>query len=141
MRDPLLPILNACRRGQELLERIDVAGADRHLHAISQRRKKAVAVPPRGQLPKRGFPTLLPSGGSSIACLPARTSVKAGAPHTAKARDRCLPARVPRKKVKERRIGFEVFERDADYDTSRDSIVRTTAADVSKCLAQYYPEP
>ncbi|HKE20748.1 MAG TPA: hypothetical protein VKB88_00070 [Bryobacteraceae bacterium] len=44
-------------------------------------------------------------------------------------------------KVKERCIGFEVFQRDADYDTSRDSIVRTTAAEVRKRLAQYYLEP
>ena len=33
-------------------------------------------------------------------------------------------------KVKERCIGFEVFRRDADYHTSQDSIVRTTAAEV-----------
>ena len=44
-------------------------------------------------------------------------------------------------KVKERCIGVEVFQRDADYDTSRDSIVRTTAAEVRKRLAQYYLEP
>jgi hypothetical protein len=44
-------------------------------------------------------------------------------------------------KVKERCIGFEVFQREADYDTSRDSIVRTTAAEVRKRLAQYYLEP
>ena len=44
-------------------------------------------------------------------------------------------------KVKERCIGFEVFQRDADYDTSRDSVVRTTAAEVRKRLAQYYMEP
>ena len=44
-------------------------------------------------------------------------------------------------RVKERCIGFEVFHRDADYDTSRDSIVRTTAAEVRKRLAQYYLEP
>jgi hypothetical protein len=44
-------------------------------------------------------------------------------------------------KVKERCIGFEVFRRDAYYDTTRDSIVRTTAAEVRKRLAQYYLEP
>lgn len=44
-------------------------------------------------------------------------------------------------RVKERCIGFEVFQRDADYDTSQDSIVRTTAAEVRKRLAQYYLEP
>jgi hypothetical protein len=43
-------------------------------------------------------------------------------------------------KVKERCIGFEVFQRDANYDTSQDSIVRTTAAEVRKRLAQYYLE-
>jgi hypothetical protein len=45
-----------------------------------------------------------------------------------------------REKLKERCIGFEVFRRDADYDTSRDSVVRTTAAEVRKRLAQYYLE-
>jgi len=44
-------------------------------------------------------------------------------------------------RVKERIIGFEVFERDADYDTNQDSVVRTTAAEVRKRLAQYYLEP
>jgi hypothetical protein len=44
-------------------------------------------------------------------------------------------------KVKERCIGFEVFGRNADYDTSQDSVVRTAAAEVRKRLAQYYQEP
>jgi hypothetical protein len=44
-------------------------------------------------------------------------------------------------RVKERCIGFEVFHRHAAYDTSRDSVVRTTAAEVRKRLAQYYLEP
>jgi hypothetical protein len=44
-------------------------------------------------------------------------------------------------RVKERIIGFEVFQRDADYDTNQDSVVRTTAAEVRKRLAQYYLEP
>jgi len=44
-------------------------------------------------------------------------------------------------KAKERCIGFEVFQREPDYDTSQDSIVRTTAAEVRKRLAQYYLEP
>jgi hypothetical protein len=44
-------------------------------------------------------------------------------------------------RVKERCIGFEVFRRSPDYDTGRDSIVRTTAAEVRKRLAQYYMEP
>ena len=43
-------------------------------------------------------------------------------------------------RVKERTIGFEVFQRDADYDTNQDSVVRTTAAEIRKKLAQYYQE-
>ena len=44
-------------------------------------------------------------------------------------------------RVKERTIGCEVFHRDAGYDTNQDSVVRTTAAEVRKRLAQYYLEP
>src|SRR5258708_38858326 len=44
-------------------------------------------------------------------------------------------------RVKERIIGHEVFHRDLDYDTNQDSIVRTTAAEVRKRLAQYYHDP
>jgi hypothetical protein len=44
-------------------------------------------------------------------------------------------------RVKERNIGCEVFHRDAGYDTNQDSVVRTTAAEVRKRLAQYYLEP
>ena len=44
-------------------------------------------------------------------------------------------------RVKERIIGFEVFQREADYDTNQDSVVRTTAAEIRKKLAQYYQEP
>lgn len=44
-------------------------------------------------------------------------------------------------RVKERIIGCEVFQREADYDTNQDSVVRTTAAEVRKRLAQYYLEP
>src|SRR5260370_28773590 len=44
-------------------------------------------------------------------------------------------------KVKERCIGFEIFRRDANYDTSHDSIVRTTAAEVRKRLPPHYLEP
>lgn len=40
--------------------------------------------------------------------------------------------------LKERVIGFEVFHRDADYDTAQDSTVRVTANEVRKRLAQYY---
>jgi hypothetical protein len=43
-------------------------------------------------------------------------------------------------RVKERTIGHEVFHRGADYDTNQDSIVRTTAAEVRKRLAQYYQD-
>jgi hypothetical protein len=43
-------------------------------------------------------------------------------------------------RVKERIIGCEVFQRDPDYDTNQDSVVRTTAAEVRKRLAQYYLE-
>jgi hypothetical protein len=44
-------------------------------------------------------------------------------------------------RVKERIIGFAVFGRDPGYDTNQDSVVRTTAAEVRKRLAQYYLEP
>jgi hypothetical protein len=43
-------------------------------------------------------------------------------------------------RVKERSIGFEVFGREPGYDTNQDSVVRTTAAEVRKKLAQYYLE-
>ena len=42
--------------------------------------------------------------------------------------------------LKERTIGFELFEREADYDTNEDPVVRTTALDVRKRLAQYYQD-
>ncbi|SPE41812.1 hypothetical protein SBA3_4640009 [Candidatus Sulfopaludibacter sp. SbA3] len=44
-------------------------------------------------------------------------------------------------RVKERTIGCQVFQRDPDYDTNQDSVVRTTAAETRKKLAQYYLEP
>lgn len=44
----------------------------------------------------------------------------------------------PREELKERRIGIDVFHRPADYDTARDNIVRVTANEVRKRLAQYY---
>ena len=44
-------------------------------------------------------------------------------------------------RVKERTIGIEVFQRDPNYDTNQDSVVRTTAAEIRKKLAQYYLEP
>lgn len=43
--------------------------------------------------------------------------------------------------LKERVIGAEVFGREADYDTSSDPVVRTTASEVRKRIAQYYQEP
>lgn len=43
--------------------------------------------------------------------------------------------------LKERTLGMEVFGRPAGYDTSQDPIVRSTAAEIRKKLAQYYQEP
>ncbi len=43
--------------------------------------------------------------------------------------------------LKERTLGIEVFGRLAGYDTSSDPIVRVTAAEVRKRIAQYYDEP
>ena len=40
--------------------------------------------------------------------------------------------------LKERTIGVEVFHRAPDYDTGEDAIVRVTASDVRRRLAQYY---
>jgi len=40
--------------------------------------------------------------------------------------------------LKERTLGVEVFSRNADYDTAADPIVRATAAEVRKRIAQYY---
>jgi len=42
--------------------------------------------------------------------------------------------------LKERTIGIEVFEREANYDTGEDSIVRVGANDVRRRLLQYYSE-
>ena len=44
-------------------------------------------------------------------------------------------------KIKERTIGIEIFERDAHYDTASDPIVRVTAAEIRKRVAQYYQDP
>jgi hypothetical protein len=41
-------------------------------------------------------------------------------------------------KLKERTLGIDVFERKPDYDTNLDPVVRTTANEVRKRLAQYY---
>jgi hypothetical protein len=43
--------------------------------------------------------------------------------------------------LKERTIGIEVFGKDVDYDTASDSVVRVTAAEIRKRIAQYYQEP
>jgi hypothetical protein len=43
--------------------------------------------------------------------------------------------------IKERTLGFEVFGREPGYDTSLDPVVRMTAAEVRKRLAQYYQSP
>jgi hypothetical protein len=43
--------------------------------------------------------------------------------------------------IKERTLGIEVFGRDAEYDTASDPIVRVTAAEIRKRVAQYYQEP
>jgi hypothetical protein len=42
--------------------------------------------------------------------------------------------------LKERSIGIDLFERSPDYDTNTDHIVRTTAAEIRKRIAQYYRE-
>ncbi len=42
--------------------------------------------------------------------------------------------------LKERSIGVDVFEREPQYDTNQDPIVRGTASEVRKRLAQYYVE-
>src|SRR5580700_5024101 len=43
--------------------------------------------------------------------------------------------------LKERALGVEVFGRTADYDTNADPVVRTSACEVRKRIAQYYHEP
>jgi hypothetical protein len=43
--------------------------------------------------------------------------------------------------LKERTIGNEVFGKEPDYDTALDPIVRVTAAEIRKRIAQYYQEP
>ncbi len=43
--------------------------------------------------------------------------------------------------LKERSLGVDVFERQSDYDTSEDPVVRVTAGEVRKKLAQYYQQP
>jgi hypothetical protein len=43
--------------------------------------------------------------------------------------------------IKERTLGIEVFGRKADYDTNLDPVVRITAGEIRKRIAQYYHEP
>jgi hypothetical protein len=43
--------------------------------------------------------------------------------------------------IKERSLGVLVFGRPADYDCSADPVVRMSAAEIRKRLAQYYNEP
>ena len=43
--------------------------------------------------------------------------------------------------IKERTLGIEIFGRDAAYDTAADPIVRVTAAEIRKRMAQYYQDP
>jgi hypothetical protein len=42
--------------------------------------------------------------------------------------------------LKERTLGIEVFGREANYETNLDPVVRTTAGEVRKRIAQYYHE-
>jgi hypothetical protein len=44
-------------------------------------------------------------------------------------------------RLKERTLGIEVFGRDPDYDTNLDPVVRTTAGEIRKRIAQYYHQP
>lgn len=43
--------------------------------------------------------------------------------------------------LKERALGIDVFGRTPDYDTNADPIIRTTAGEIRKKLAQYYQDP
>jgi hypothetical protein len=43
--------------------------------------------------------------------------------------------------LKERTLGIDVFGRAPDYDTSADPVVRGTAGEIRKKLAQYYQDP
>src|SRR5438034_610312 len=43
--------------------------------------------------------------------------------------------------LKERTLGVAVFGREPTYDTSTDPIVRATAGEIRKRIAQYYQEP
>jgi hypothetical protein len=43
--------------------------------------------------------------------------------------------------LKERTLGMDIFGKRADYDTASDPIVRVTAAEIRKRIAQYYQDP
>src|SRR5262245_23458526 len=43
--------------------------------------------------------------------------------------------------LKERTLGIEVFGRNPDYDTNMDPVVRTSAVEIRKRIAQYYEDP
>jgi hypothetical protein len=43
--------------------------------------------------------------------------------------------------LKERTLGVAVFHRAPDYDTNQDTVVRLTASEVRKRIAQYYHQP
>jgi hypothetical protein len=43
--------------------------------------------------------------------------------------------------LKERTLGIEVFGRQPNYDTNEDPVVRNTACEIRKRIAQYYHEP
>ncbi len=43
--------------------------------------------------------------------------------------------------LKERTLGMSVFDREADYDTNADPVVRVSAGEVRKRIAQYYQLP
>jgi hypothetical protein len=43
--------------------------------------------------------------------------------------------------LKERTLGIEVFQRPPDYDLAADPVVRISAAEIRRRLAQYYQEP
>jgi len=43
--------------------------------------------------------------------------------------------------LKERLLGVTVFHRSPDYDTNQDTVVRLTAGEVRKRIAQYYHQP
>jgi hypothetical protein len=43
--------------------------------------------------------------------------------------------------IKERILGIEIFRRDPDYDAATDPVVRVTASEIRKRVAQYYQDP